>query len=220
MRRRGLILEVSETRWLHGNAVTTGTKQPKRARRRRRFGRVYPRPGGPRGAWLVQYPAGGKTASGRTKYVTKTVGSEAEGKALLLEVEKALLFGHLAPAAAEPAPKTDLTLLDAIDEYIGAKRGEGRAEAGILRYETSRGIMARAPFAAIRVADLQARDIEAYMRWRRERKYHHRGGDEAIVVKGSTTSTSTINRDLALISAALGRLVRLGALDKNVAKAV
>jgi hypothetical protein len=39
-------------------------------------------------------------------------------------------------------------------------------------------------------------------------------------VKGSTTSTSTINRDLALFSAALGRLVCLGALDKNVAKAV
>jgi hypothetical protein len=36
-------------------------------------------------------------------------------------------------------------------------------------------------------------------------------------VKGSTTSTSTINRDLALFSAALGRLVCLGALDKNVA---
>ena len=41
-----------------------------------------------------------------------------------------------------------------------------------------------------------------------------------MVVGGTAPSTSTVNRDLALISAALGRLVRLGLAPTNVAKAV
>jgi integrase/recombinase XerD len=81
-------------------------------------------------------------------------------------------------------------------------------------------VIARSPVAATRVADLTARDIEGYMRWRRAHKYHRRSRDAVVVVGGTAPSTSTTNRDLALISAALGRLVRLGLAPTNVAKAV
>jgi len=197
------------------------TKPPKAARRRRRFGRVYPRPGGPRGSWLVQFPdpSGARARNGRTKYLTKSVSSEAEGKALLAEIEKALLLGRFTPAA-EPAPETDLTLLQAVDAYLDAKRGEGRAQSGIRRYATSRSVIARSPVAATKVADLTARDVESYMRWRRAHRYHRRSRDAVVVVGGIAPSTSTVNRDLALISAALGRLVRLGLARTNVAKAI
>jgi len=201
--------------------MTTTANPTKARRRRRRFGRVYPRPGGPRGAWLVQFPdpSGRKAKNGRTRYLTKSVNSESEGRALLAEIEKAILLGRFVPEP-EPAPASEITLLQAIDAYLDAKRGEGRAESGIRRYATSRSVIARSPVAATRVADLAAREVEGYMRWRRAHKYHRRSRDTIVVVGRTAPSTSTVNRDLALISAALGRLVRLGLAPTNVAKAV
>lgn len=209
--------------------MQTTTKPPKVARRRRRFGRCYPRPGGPRGAWLIQFPdpSGAKAKSGRTKYRTKSVSSESEGKALLAEIEKSILLGQFAPAA-EPAPETDLTLLGAIDAYLDAKRGEGRAESGITRYLVSRRAIEASPLGDRLVRDLQPRDIEAYMAWRKVRKWravkkpggHRSDPNHTIQVKGEKPSNSSVNRDVALVSAALGRLVRLGQLERNVAHRV
>lgn len=209
--------------------METTTKPPKAARRRRRFGRCYPRPGGPRGAWLIQFPdpSGAKAKSGRTKYLTKSVGSEGEGKALLGEIEKSIILGQFAPAAT-PAPEIDLTLLGAIDCYLDAKRGEGRAESGILRYLVSRRAIEGSPLGDRLVRDLQPRDIEAYMGWRKVRKWRATkkpGGSRTdpnitVQVKGEKPSNASVNRDVALISAALGRLVRLGQIERNVAHRV
>lgn len=205
------------------------TKPPKAARRRRRFGRCYPRPGGPRGSWLVQFPdpSGARAKSGRTKYLTKSVNSESEGKALLAEIEKSILLGQFAPAA-EPAPECELTMLGAIDAYLDAKRGEGRAESGIIRYMVSRKAIEASPLGNRLVRDLQPRDVEGYMAWRKVRKWRSvkkRGagrtdGNATKILKGEKPSNASVNRDCALISAALGRLVRLGQLERNVAHRV
>ncbi len=78
-------------------------------RRRRSFGRVFRRPGGP--GWLVQFPdpKRRKTASGRTGYITRSVASRKEGEQLLKEVRRAILAGMFGTATAEPAT-CDLTL--------------------------------------------------------------------------------------------------------------
>ncbi len=78
------------------------TKNPKR-RRRRSYGRVFKRVDGP--GWLVQFlhPDGGKTPSGRTRYLTRAVESKREGEALLKEIRRAQLSGSLAsPTVAPP----------------------------------------------------------------------------------------------------------------------
>jgi integrase len=209
--------------------MQTTTNPPKAARRRRRFGRVYPRPGGPRGAWLVQFPdpSGRRAKNGRTRYLTKSVNSEAEGKALLAEIEKSILLGRFAPAA-EPAAECDLTLLGAIDAYLDAKRGEGRAESGITRYLVSRRAIEASPLGSRLVREIEAKDIEGYMAWRKVRKWRATkkpGGartdpNVSRIVKGEKPSNSSVNRDVALISAALGRLVRLGQIERNVAHRV
>ena len=73
-----------------------------RKRRRRPYGRVFRRPGGP--GWLVQFPdpSGRKAPSGRTAYVTRSFETKAEGEALLREIRKEVLKGTLARPAAEP----------------------------------------------------------------------------------------------------------------------
>ena len=190
-------------------------------RRRRSFGRVFKRVGGP--GWLVQFPnpTGRKTASRRTAYITRAVESKREGEQLLKEVRRTILRGEF--AVREESSRTDLTLLQAIDEYLGAKRAEGRRPRGIARYETSCRAVAASPIANVPVADLQPRDLEAYQSWRRERKWHARAqagkrrGSASVVVlrEGQCASNSTVNRDIALISAALGRPVRLGPLEPN-----
>jgi len=203
--------------------MTTATTKPRARRKRRRFGRVYPRPGGP--GWLVQYPdpTGAKAPSGRTRYLTRSVDSKAEGEALAKEIERSILLGQFA-APAERVPACDLTLLDAIDAYLDSKRSEGRSKNGIRRYMVSRRAIAASPLAGRRVPELQPGDIEQYMKWRRGRKWranrkaNGEGGRpvvEVVEVSGEEPSNSSVNRDVALVSAALGRLVRFGQLERN-----
>ncbi|HEX5136361.1 MAG TPA: site-specific integrase [Planctomycetota bacterium] len=208
--------------------MTIATTKPRARRKRRRFGRVYPRPGGP--GWLVQYPdpTGAKAPSGRTRYLTRSVDSKAEGEALAKEIERSVLLGQFA-APAERAPACDLTLLDALDAYLDSKRSEGRSKSGIRRYLVSRRAIAASPLAARTVSGLQPGDIEQYMKWRRGRKWRAKrrsngeGGRpvvEVVEVRGEEPSNSSVNRDVAFVSAALGRLVRLGQLERNPARRV
>jgi len=205
--------------------MTTATNPRKGRRRRRRFGRVYPRPGGP--GWLVQFPdpSGAKAPSGRTRYRTVSVDSKADGEALVKQIETSILLGQLG-APARHVPPCDMTLLDAIDAYLDSKRAEGRSKNGIRRYLVSRRAISASPLAARRVSDLRPADIEEYMGWRRGRKWRAvRKADgeagqavvEVVAVKGEEPSNSSVNRDVALVSAALGRLVRLGQLERNPA---
>lgn len=205
--------------------MTTATTKRRARRKRRRFGRVYPRPGGP--GWLVQYPdpTGAKAPSGRTRYRTVSVDSKAEGEALVKQVEASILLGQLG-APASHVPPCDMTVLEAIDAYLDSKRAEGRSKNGIRRYLVSRRAISASPLAACRVPDLKPADIEEYMAWRRGRKWRAvRKADgeagqavvEVVAVKGEEPSNSSVNRDVALVSAALGRLVRLGQLERNPA---
>ena len=191
-------------------------------RRRRSFGQVFRRPQGH--GWLARFPdpTGRKTANGRPAVVTRSVASRKEGEQLLKNVRRAILSGTFA-AAPEADRVCDLTVREAIDEFLAAKHAEGRSENGIRRYETSRTAISQARLAGQRVADLGPRDIEAYMGWRRKRRWigiREKGAkrtDANVVIlrKGETVSNSSVNRDVSLISAALGRLVRLGQLDRN-----
>jgi integrase len=205
--------------------MTKATTSPSRRRKRRRFGRVYARPGGP--GWLVQYPdpTGAKAPSGRTRYLTLSVDSKAEGETLVKEIERSILLGQMG-TPAKPAPPCDVTLLEAVDAYLDSKRSEGRSKNGIRRYLVSRRAIAASPLAERRVAELQPADLEAYMGWRRGRKWRavrKANGEagqpvvEVVAVKGEEPSNSSVNRDVALVSAALGRLVRLGHLERNPA---
>ena len=139
-------------------------------KRRRRFGRCYPRPGGPRGAWLIQFPdpSRRKAKNGRTAYLTKSVSSKSEGERLLKEIEKAILAGRFALPQEEAT--CDITLLESVDQYIESKRGEGKSGNGIRRYLTSRAAIAQSKIAGCRVADLGPRDVEGFMAWRRQRR--------------------------------------------------
>ncbi len=202
--------------------VTMSKKNGTPKKRRRSFGRVFRRPGGP--GWLVQFPDPNrrKTASGRTAYVTRSVSSKTEGERLLTEVRRAILAGTFGTVTDEPAA-CDLTVLQAIDEFLDTKRAEGRSENGIRRYESSRRAIERSRLAGRRVADLGPRDLEAYMGWRRKRRWRgirkpgakRTDSNVTILVKGASVSNSSVNRDVALISAAIGRLVRLGQLERN-----
>ncbi|MHC4136101.1 MAG: hypothetical protein ACYS0K_14065 [Planctomycetota bacterium] len=123
-----------------------GNPRKHRRRRRRRYGRVFPRPDGP--GWLVQFVdlSGRKAPSGRRAYLTKAVSTEREGEELLKEIERAILLGRFAPTQEDAT--CDLTLLQAIDEFLEAKRAEGRSANGVRRYETSRQAMAPAIWSA------------------------------------------------------------------------
>lgn len=224
-------VDACRDRWLICHAMTTSsatTARRARARRRRRFGRVYKRPDGP--GWLVQFPdpSGTKAPSGRTRYLTKSVETKAEGEALAKEIERSILLGAFG-VPAESAPACETTILGAIDAYLDSKRAEGRSESGIRRYLVSRKAIAASPFASRPVGGFQPRDVEAFMAWRRAkrwraiRKTNAEVGKpvvEVITVKGGEPSNSSVNRDVALISAALGRLVRLGQLERNPAARV
>ncbi len=197
-------------------------KNGKPKKRRRSFGRVFRRPGGP--GWLVQFPdpKRRKTASGRTGYITRSVSSRKEGEQLLKEVRRAILAGTFGTATDEPAA-CDLTLLQAIDEFLASKRAEGKSENGIRRYESSRRAIEQSRLAGRPVADLGPRDIESFMAWRRQRMWNavRKPGSKrtdpnvTVLVKGGSPSNSTVSRDVSLISAAIGRLVRLDQFDRN-----
>ncbi len=111
--------------------VTMSKRNGKPKKRRRSFGRVFRRPGGPPGSWLIQFPnpSRGKTASGRTSYITRSVTSKKEGEQLLRQVKKAIFAGTFLQPKEQTAT-CDLTLIECIDEYLGAKRAEGQARRG------------------------------------------------------------------------------------------
>ena len=218
-----LCLDAQRVRGSMGSMETATTKRRRKARRRR-FGRCYPRPGGP--GFLVQIvdPSGAKTATGRTRYITKSVASREEGERLLKEIEKEILLGGKPPAPdAEPA--CDLTLVQAVDEYIDRKRAAGGSERGVQRYVTSRAAIAASPLAHRPVATLRRADLETYAAWRRRHKWQpvRRPGarrtdaNEIRPVKGGVVSAGSINRDTSLVAAALNRLVHLGRIASNPA---
>jgi len=191
----------------------------KRKKRRRSYGRVYRRPGGK--GWLVQIPdpSGRKAPSGRTAILTRSVESKAEGEALLRELRKATIAGTLAPSRPEPQT-TDLTVLEAIDQYLGSMRAAGRKESSIQMSGYSRTVIARNGIGKRRVVDVTAADIEAYMTWRTTHvwKTVRRAGEQprAVAVRGGRASPATVSRDRALLGAAFRRLERMGELERNV----
>jgi len=202
--------------------MTTPIPEPpskaRRGRRRRPWGAVFRRPGGP--GWLCRFPNpnGRRTPNGRTAYVTRSVESRTDGEELLKAMREAILKGQYAPAA--PEPKTcESALIECIDEYLEAKKAEGKAPSGIRRYEVSRSAIAKWPDAKKRVVDLQPRDLESFLGWRRTRRWNAlnpRGKPGTVIERtDAAVSNSTVGRDLSLIAAALNRLVRLGLLEKS-----
>ncbi len=195
-----------------------------RKRRRRPYGRVFRRPGGP--GWLVQFldPSGRKAPSGRTAYVTRSFETKAEGEALLREIRKEILKGTLALPAAEPEI-SDITVLEAVDGHLGALRAKGGAESTIALYGYSKKPLAAQGLGHMKVSDVKVRDVERYLAWRRTHTWRPRprspgGKVEAEPAKGAVASASTIARDRELLCAAFNRLVRNGQLSKNVVSKV
>jgi len=191
----------------------------RRGRRRRPWGRCYPRPGGP--GWLVQYPdpSGRRAPSGRTKYVTRSVVSKAEGEALLKELRKAAITGTLA-SPEPPTATTEMTVAEAVEAHRQAVLAAGGSAKTVEVYATACRAFERHGIAHGRVADLTAESVERYLRWRRDHAWRTEqrvGGKRvSVAVKNAQTSASTLARERALLRAALGRLVRLGALAENV----
>lgn len=109
-------------------------------------------------------------------------------------------------------PEADLTLLQAIDAHLDAKRGEGRAESGIRRCLVSRRAIEMSALGNRLVREVGAKDIEGYMGWRKQKKWRalkRAGGSRTdpnitVQVKGAKPSNVSVNRDVALVSAALG----------------
>jgi len=202
----------------------TKKKSPtKRRKRRRRFGTVNRRPGGP--GWIAQFPdpSGRKLSNGRTAMLTRSVASKAEGEALLAEIEKAFRMGSLGIPNSEPET-TDMTVLEAIDGHIDSMRAAGRKDSSIEMVGYSRKAIERNGIGHKRVADLTVADIEAYLSWRRENvwKTVQRPGQSptAVRIKGKKASGATIGRDREVLCAALNRLVRMEVLERNVAAKV
>ena len=201
---------------------STNRCTPKPKKKRRAFGRVCQRANG-RG-WYAQFPdpSGAKTANNRARYVTRSVSSKREGEELLREVRRAMIRGQYAQSETRPS-LNGMTVVGSLDQYLDAKRAEGRAPKTIGRYVSSRNAVAASPLGQIAVVDVRPQHIEEFIAWRRERLWHaqRRDGakcDEPVVVKvkkGAAPSNSTVNRDLQIVSQAFNRLIRLRQLDEN-----
>ena len=156
--------------------------------------------------------------------MTRGVATKAEGEALLREIRKEVLKGNLQVAPAEPAPETDLTVVEAIDGHLAALRGRGAAESTIALYGYSRKPIGKQGLGGMRVAVVTVRDVERYLSWRRRNVWQttRRPGEQpkAVRLKGGTASGSTIARDRELLHAAFARLVRTGQLKENIVKRV
>ncbi len=204
--------------------METAIRRPRRRARRRRFGSIFRRPGG--SGWLARYsdPTKRRNGNGRVGFITRSFETRELAEAFLAEVEKEIMLGAT-PPAAEAEPPCDLTLLQAVDEYIDHKRAGGGSQRGIARYVTSRSAIAASPLAGRAVATLQRGDLEQFAAWRRKRRWQpirRRGAkrtdpNEIRAVKGGTVAAGSINRDTSLIAAALNRLVHLGQLARNPA---
>ncbi len=191
-----------------------------RKRRRRLYGRVFKRVGGP--GWLVQFipPNGGKAPSGRTRYLTRAVASRTEGEALLREVRKAQLTGTLASPTAAP-PECDLSVSEAIDGYLESRRGAGCAESTIAIYGYSAKAIGRNGLGRKLVKDVTVADVERYLTWRRTHVWRTKSRTEtspakAVPARGKKASASTVARDRELLAASFNRLIRLGQIETNV----
>jgi len=200
-------------------AMRTTNGTPKKKRRRRSFGRVCRRQD--RNGWYVQFPSpdGRKAPNGRTRYVTRTVASKAEGEALLREIRKEVVRGTLALPSGEPEI-SDMTVLAAVDGHLGALRAKGGAESTIALYGYSKKPLAAQGVGHMKVRDVTPRDVERYLTWRRSHvwKTQRRPGQapKAELAKGEIASSSTVARDRELLCASFNRLVRNGELAENV----
>ena len=187
--------------------------------RRRPYGRVYRRPGGP--GWLIQVldPSGRKAPSGRSAYVTRAVASKAEGEALLKEIRKEILKGTFVSPSAEPEP-CELTVAEAVQDFIESRRGGGCAESTLALYGYCLKAFERNGIGQRLVRDLTPRDVEKYMSWRRTHVWQTRGqpgqSPKAVRIEGGTASPATVARGRELLCAAFNRLVRMGQLVENV----
>ena len=197
--------------------------------RRRGFGHVYKKSKDST-TWYLRFPdpAKPKTSSGRSAYTVRAVGpSRKEAERVLKEIHTAVLAGTFVPPHAEDS-RPDLTVANAIEQYIQSKIAEGRSERGIQRYRSSQMAMEASSVASRPVETLEPRHVEAYMAWRRGRRWGtrrrsgaSRGAAPLVEVKaGERVSNSSVNRDLALLSAAVQRLVRMRQLAENPVRLV
>jgi len=198
-------------------------------KRRRSYGRVSQRRRD--GAWIVQFiePGASRDAKGRRKYTTRAVASKAEGEAFLRELRKTILAGTFLKPRPEPEPTVQGLMVDqAIAQYIAAARAAAKSASTVRRYEANARAIVQSKIGKKPVADLTAADVEAYVAWRRERRWWvHRKVGEAYdaptmveLRKGASASAATVNRDLLLLKAALNRLKKLGAIEDNPVDAI
>jgi integrase len=197
-------------------------------KRRRSYGRVHKRPNG---SVIVQFvePGAPRDKKGRRKYTTRTVASKKEGEEFLKELRRTILAGTYLRSAPEPEPVAQgLTVDQAIAQYIDAARAAAKSASTVRRYEANARAIAQSRIGKKPVAELTAADVEAYVAWRRERRWwvHRQIGNEyeaAPVVelrKGAVASPATVNRDLLLLKASLNRLKKLGAIEENPVGAI
>jgi len=196
----------------------------KKRKRRRRFGTVLRRPGG--NGWIVQFPcpSGAKGPSGRTRVLTRSVASKEEGEALLRELQKALLTGNLGVPPTTDAEPCDLTVVEAVRDYIEARRGSGCAESTLNLYGYSLRAFERNGIGKTPIRTLTTADVEKYLAWRRNHVWQTRrkegAAPKAVPLKGATASASTVGRDRELLCAVCNRLVKIGSLPSNPVSAV
>jgi integrase len=101
-------------------------------------------------------------------------------------------------------------------------RREGRRCSGVV-CDLSRAAIARSKIAGLPVTELRPEHVEQYAGWRRTHRWRGvrtRGAkrtdpNEVVAVKDEPVSNASVNRDLALLAAAINRLVRLDLLAKN-----
>jgi len=197
-------------------------------KRRRSYGRVSRRRSG---GWIVQFvePGAPRDKRGRRRYTTRSVASKREGEGFLCELRKAILAGTFLKPKPEPEPALQrLTVDQAIQQYIDAARAAAKSPSTVRRYQANARAIAQSKVGKRPAADLTPADVEAYVAWRRERRWwvHRQVGeayDAPAVVelrKGASASAATVNRDLLLLKAAINRLKKLGAIEENPVGAI
>ena len=203
--------------------MASTNSRSKSKKRRRSFGRVCRRPNGDA---YIQFllPDAPRGKNGRRKVTTRAVSSKREGEQLLREIHLAILRGTFAPTPeVEESAVTDMTVIEAIDTYIGFAEAAGRAEKTLRGYKSIRVVIAKSALATRAVVAVTPAALEKYVAWRRERRWWTvREGDVFRIERrvGATATNATINRDLLLLSAAFNRLKRLGQFSENPAARV
>ena len=130
------------------------------------------------------------------------------------------------PGASPPeAKEAPFTVLEAIDEFIRSRELAGRASGTLDSYRGIRRAIAENPLASVPAAEATPADIEAFRAWRRERSWKtvRRPGevkDPNVTEVARPVSNATVNRALMVIGGTFNRLVKLGRLRENRARAV